>query len=85
VFAIFSENREIITIGPDTRLHVVYSKEEQLSLLYAGPWTLFSTMAPEEQDGEIGLAHQLLESIFIAIMEGRPGFDVNVFLGEQPA
>jgi hypothetical protein len=83
MFALLTQQWELITLGPDLRLYVAYSQEEQSAQVFAGPWLVHSFGDGTEPKHRSGLARGLVEDIFKAIASGQTAFDVADYVASR--
>jgi hypothetical protein len=83
MFALLTQQWELITLGPDLRLHIGYSEEEQAAIVYAGPWLVHSFSDGTQPEHRSGLARGLVEDVFKAIASGQTAFDVAEYVASR--
>lgn len=77
MFAILTEEREIIVVGPDTRIKSEYSASEKAYSVMAGAWLVHRSHG-DKDGGARRSADLCVSRIFAALMDGEPGIDLSI-------
>jgi len=77
MFAVLTEEDQIILLAADSRIAVEYSSEEGAYNLMAGPWLIYQAAGEAGDPAAWDRARSLLQQLFVAIRSGERGFDVR--------